>query len=232
MAIRFTCACGQKLKTGDETVGKRAKCPKCAKWLVVPQSDSYTTVATEAPAKSATPEVPVKPPTKTAGALAASVAAASAALKPAAASARAPGSPATGATAAPIGRVVVADSNPEDLKKTALLLRNHNYTVLEATDGQRAVDVARGAKPDAVVVNIRMEGMSGFQVIQHVRDPANPLNKDIWAIPILMTAEKLNGRDKQYAMSLGVDGYFVKPLNAALLCAKLEKEITKYRSRT
>ena len=41
MAIRFSCACGQKLRTADGTEGKQARCPRCGRWLRIPPVSIY-----------------------------------------------------------------------------------------------------------------------------------------------------------------------------------------------
>lgn len=224
MPMRFRCACGQKLKSADDTVGKRARCPKCGKWLRVPESATYDTVASEIAHPDPASPAPADPAVE---------AKEGSSLHPPVESG--PSVKAAEATAPPVrekARVVVADSIPQDLARTAEMLREHSYLVLEAPDGARALDLIRQERPDAVVVNVRLEGLSGFQVIQQLRNTANPLNQEVWDTPIMMTTEKILGRDKQYAMSLGVDGYFVKPLTPAQICAKLEKAVGKYRTQT
>jgi len=213
MPIRFRCPCGQKLKTPSEGLGKRAKCPKCGKQFRIPESATYETIAQEVPPENGKPAPP----------------------QPAGAPAPEP----TPAAKAPIaesdapkgemgkGRVLVADSLEDDLKKLVVILRDHGYVVLEATDGQKALDMVRSERPDAVILNVKLNLMSGFQVIQQLRNPANPVNKEIWDMPVLMVTEKLHGRDRQYAMSLGVDGYFVKPVPPAQICARLERAVYK-----
>ena len=128
-------------------------------------------------------------------------------------------------------RVVIADSVAADLARLSEMLRDHGYEVLETNDGEKAVALIREANPDAAVLDVQLDNLGGFQVVRQIHDPAHVQNKYVWTVPVLMTAAKVRGRDKQYAMSLGVDGYFPKPLTPAQLCHRLEREITKYRSR-
>jgi CheY-like chemotaxis protein len=128
----------------------------------------------------------------------------------------------------PKARILLADSSKMDREETADILRKHNYAVLEVADGALALDMIRKERPDAAVLNVKLEGMSGFQVLHQMRSMANVLNKDVWNMPVLMTTERLHGRDKQYAISLGVEGYFVKPVPAARFAARLEKIIVRH----
>ena len=213
MAIRFQCVCGRHLRTADDTGGKKAKCPKCNRWLRIPNSDAYDTHAEEtiAPSKKGKP----------------SSAAGSDVSRGSGAS---PASRETEAVTAPNkGRVVIADENEDDLKALSLLLSNHGYDVLETTNGNSVVDMVRKSDPVAVVVDVHLDGLSGFQVVKQIHDPANESNLHVWSVPILMTTDRVRGRDKQYAISLGVAGYFQKPPVPATFCHRLEREATNYR---
>jgi CheY-like chemotaxis protein len=209
MVIRFSCPCGQKLKTRDGTEGRHARCSNCLSLLRVPAdgTSTYETVAE--------PYAPHDEKAHSGDAPPAAAAAPEAAAIPA---------------DAEFGkiRVLVADSNAEDRRKIARILQDHNYVVLEAADGPKALEVIRAERPSAALLNVKLDIMSGFQVVQQLRSPANALNKDVWDMPVLMTTERLIGRDKQYSMSIGAHGYFVKPLQPAQICPKLEKIASKY----
>ena len=58
MSLRFSCPCGQKLKTPDGSAHKRARCVKCNRWLRIPDSAVYETIAqaVEAPSDAVKPE--------------------------------------------------------------------------------------------------------------------------------------------------------------------------------
>jgi CheY-like chemotaxis protein len=196
------------MKTHDGTEGRRVMCKSCQTVLRVPDSglSTYDTVAAmvspDAPAVhagGASQAVPAEPKTAEASA-----------AKPAKT------------------RILVADSNDVDRRWLVQVLRDHNYIVLEAENGPKALELIRAERPAAALLNVKLDIMSGFQVIQQLRSPSNPKNQEVWDTPVLMTSERLFGRDKQYSMSLGAHGYFVKPLRAAQICAKLEKITAKY----
>jgi len=197
MTLRFSCECGQKLRSPDDKVGRRARCPNCSNWVIVPRSASYETVAERAAPK--------------------------------------PGEGGAGEAGGPSGgsnrRVVVADSVEEDRARLAAMLREHGYEVFEAANGPEAVEVIRRIKPHCAVLDVRLDMMSGFKVIDQIRNPSNPKNDAVWNVPVIMTTSKLRGRDKQYSMSLGAKGYFVKPVTPAQICPRVEKEVSRYAGR-
>jgi CheY-like chemotaxis protein len=208
MAIRFSCRCGQKLKTRDGTEGRHVKCSNCLTVLRVPDDglSTYETVAAAVAPDSRAAQVGGASPAASAEPQAAEVSAAESAQM----------------------RILVADSNAEDRRKIARILRDHNYIVLEAEDGPKALELIRAERPAAALLNIKLDIVSGFQVVQQLRSISNIKNKEVWDTPVLMTTERLFGRDKQYSMSIGAHGYFVKPLQAAQICPKLERIATKY----
>ena len=128
-------------------------------------------------------------------------------------------------------RVVVADSQDSARGYLAVMLREHGYLVFEANDGAKAIELIRDKKPHAAILDVRLDSMSGFQVVEQIHNPANPRNEDVWSIPVIMTTDKLRGRDKQYSMSLGAKAFFVKPLTPADICHRLEKEASGYAGR-
>jgi len=142
----------------------------------------------------------------------------------------APGS-ANGAPPAHKARIVVAMGPGPERTWMETTLREHGYGVILADDGPQAVERIRAEKPDAAIVDFRLEGFGGFQVVQQVRDPVNPKNQAIWHIPIIITADRLRGRDKQYAISIGANAFLARPLTPALLCSRLEKEMAREAPR-
>jgi CheY-like chemotaxis protein/ribosomal protein S27E len=208
MAIRFSCPCGQKLKMRGGTGGRRVKCTSCETVLRVPDDglSTYETVAAI-----------VSPHTPSSDAGGASRAV-STEPKTAEASAAEPAK----------RRILVADSSDPDRRWLAQVLRAQNYIVLEAENGPKALELIRAERPAAAVLNVKLDIMSGFQVVQQLRSPSNPKNQEVWDTPVLMTSERLFGRDRQYALSIGAHGYFLKPLQAAQICSKLERIAAKY----
>lgn len=203
MPLRFRCPCGQKFKTREELAGKRAQCRKCGRAIRVPQSTTYDTEAEVLPPRPRDDRREVQAETN----------------------AVAPATETAAAGDEAKARVVVADSIDDDIAAMVTLLSNHGYAVLQTADGAKALELIRNQRPDAAVLDVRLHGLSGFQVLQQLRNPSNPRNEKVWDLPVLMTTEKLRGRDKQYAMSLGVKGFYAKPVQPAKLCSRLEREI-------
>lgn len=134
------------------------------------------------------------------------------------------------ASGADKGSVLVADSNASALAATRKMLEDHSYEVFTASDGNEAIAGIRQHNPSLAVLDLKLDKVGGFQVIKQITDQFNPLNKDVWQTPFVMTCNKVTGRDRQYAISLGVKYYLQKPLKPNILCASVEKMLGRYPS--
>lgn len=80
--------------------------------------------------------------------------------------------------------ILVADDDPELLAILVQHLRKKNFSVLSASDGQRALEIAREHKPNLLLLDVMMPGLSGWEVAKRVRDDASIAHVGI----IIMTA--------------------------------------------
>src|SRR5690606_12632921 len=69
--------------------------------------------------------------------------------------------------------ILVADDDIEILALVTRQLRRRDATILEASDGEEALKVARREKPDLVVLDVMMPGMSGWEVCRAIREDAS-----------------------------------------------------------
>ncbi len=99
------------------------------------------------------------------------------------------------------------------------LLRDLGFSnTVEADDGSTALPVLQSGGIDFLVTDWNMPGMSGLELIQHVRaDPA------LAKLPILMVTAEAKREQIILAAQAGVNGYVVKPFTAAVLKEKIEK---------
>ncbi len=123
----------------------------------------------------------------------------------------------------PKARLLLAEESEAERDMVRVILEDHGYYVIEVDDGERAVELARKLSPDLIVADVRLPRMSGFQVVQALKDPMNSQNADCWQTPFILTTRRVRGRDKQYAISLGVGAYLQKPLTPAELCSRIDR---------
>lgn len=117
-------------------------------------------------------------------------------------------------------RVLLVDDTPDLLLPTRRRLTSLGYDVETATDGRQALDAIAARKPDAVVLDVMMPELNGFQVCRRIKQT------DAWkdVVVILLTA-KVGQADRFWGEQAGADAYLTKPLDAALLEAELRRLI-------
>ena len=100
------------------------------------------------------------------------------------------------------------EDNPLNMKLLEILLRPKNYTLLEAVDGEEALDIATREQPDLIVMDIQLPKMSGLEVTKKLRQM--PVFN---SIPIIaLTAYAMKG-DKERFIAAGCNAYLPKPIN-------------------
>lgn len=102
--------------------------------------------------------------------------------------------------------VLVAEDNPANMKLCRLLLESAGHGVLQAVDGGAALQLAREASPDLILMDVQMPGMSGLEVLAALR--ADTMTA---AIPVVaVTALAMRG-DESSLREAGFDDYIEKP---------------------
>ena len=105
-------------------------------------------------------------------------------------------------------KILIVEDDPRSLKMIQMTLRSYGYSLLEATDGEEALKVARNDKPDLIIMDLRLPKVSGLEVTRQLRQMSDFNHIAIIAI----TAYAMKG-DKEKAISAGCDAYLAKPIN-------------------
>jgi signal transduction histidine kinase/CheY-like chemotaxis protein len=120
-----------------------------------------------------------------------------------------------GAEHAPLVMIVDDDSNARDL--LAATVRREGYRVIEATDGETALAIARQWRPDAVTLDVLMPRMDGWAVLTAFKsDP------ELAEIPVIIVSVLA---DRGIAVSLGAAEFLTKPIDRARLAATIRQHV-------
>src|SRR6476661_8703654 len=119
--------------------------------------------------------------------------------------------------------VLVVDDEPRIVEFLSENLTADDYAVLSASNGEEALEVLGRTRPDVLLLDVVLPGISGYEVCRRVRD-ADRVN-DPWdpGIPIIMLSAKAESTDRVRGLQRGADDYVTKPfasLFAAWLCRK------------
>ena len=116
-----------------------------------------------------------------------------------------------------IKNVLVVDDSPTDTHLVTQILKKQGFNVIFATSGEEGIATAKKEKPDLVLMDIVMPGMSGFEATRAItRDPETS------AIPIIVCSTKGQETDKAWGLRQGARDYMVKPINEKALVDKLK----------
>jgi DNA-binding response OmpR family regulator len=126
-------------------------------------------------------------------------------------------------------KILVADDDPDILATMTMALGELNHTVLSASDGLTALDLAEAESPDIVVLDVMLPRRGGFQILQKLK--GSPAMKGMRPLVCMVTGNE-GMRHKEFAERHGVDDYLRKPFPIGRLLeivrdfiAKLDKGI-------
>ena len=112
-------------------------------------------------------------------------------------------------------KILVADDESRMRKLLKDFLTKSGYEVLEAEDGEKAVDLFYSVKDIALIIlDVMMPKMDGWMVCQEIRKDSN--------VPIIMLTAKSSEADELKGFELGVDEYISKPFSPKILVARVE----------
>jgi len=113
-------------------------------------------------------------------------------------------------------RILVVDDDPRNVRLMESILRSNGYPVMIAHDGEEALRKIVSERPDAVLLDVMMPGMSGFEVCEQVRR-----HHETRLLPIIMVTALNALEEKVQALERGADDFLSKPVNRTELLAKL-----------
>jgi two-component system CheB/CheR fusion protein len=92
------------------------------------------------------------------------------------------------------------------------------YLVSTASDGKRAIEVAKKTHPDLIISDIKMPEIDGYQFIQQVKKIP-----ELESVPAIAMTGFGMARDVEMAMSVGYSAHLVKPIDISQLCRLIEE---------
>ena len=115
-------------------------------------------------------------------------------------------------------RVLIADDEPNILISLEFLMKREGHTVSVARDGNEALAAIQRERPDLVLLDVMMPGMSGFDVCQAVR-----ADESLAAVRIVLLTAKGRETDTTKGLALGADAYITKPFSTRELAARVRE---------
>jgi two-component system, OmpR family, KDP operon response regulator KdpE len=110
-------------------------------------------------------------------------------------------------------RILVVDDEVEIVRALQRSLLAHGYEVFTAHSGEEALEVWRASRPDVMLLDLGLPGISGLSVCQRIRAESS--------LPIIVLSVKGAERDKVQALDLGADDYVPKPFGVDEVLARI-----------
>ena len=120
-------------------------------------------------------------------------------------------------------KILIADDEPEIRSLLRLYLENEKYEIIEAEDGQQALELLRSQQPALCILDIMMPKLDGYHVLQELRKESN--------IPVLILSAKDADSEKILGLNLGADDYIAKPFNPLEVVVAEENRIILFREK-
>lgn len=120
----------------------------------------------------------------------------------------------------PSARILIVEDHPTMREAMRLVLEGEGFTIDEAADGDRALELVRADPPDLVFLDMNIPGPSGADVLGELR--ADPATAGVRVIVVTADGEEGRGR----AIAMGADEYFTKPFSPITLLQTVEQVLS------
>jgi DNA-binding response OmpR family regulator len=118
--------------------------------------------------------------------------------------------------------VLVADDDADILALVRFRLERAGCTVLAASDGQTALELALDAEPDLAVLDVTMPRLDGYEVTRRLRE-----REATRRIPIILLTARVQEADVQQGVDAGADEYVTKPFSPLELGARVQAALAR-----
>ena len=113
-------------------------------------------------------------------------------------------------------KILIVEDEPDIRKLVHYNLAQERYKVMEAEDGERALKIVEHEKPNLVILDLMLPGLSGLEVCKLLRE-----KPETTKLPILMLTAKAAEADRVIGLEMGADDYLSKPFSPRELIARV-----------
>jgi two-component system alkaline phosphatase synthesis response regulator PhoP len=117
--------------------------------------------------------------------------------------------------------ILVVDDEPKIVKQARDYLEKGGFRVIAAGDGKTALAMARGDRPDLIVLDLNLPEMDGLDVCRALRRESD--------VPIIMLTARVEETDRLIGLELGADDYITKPFSPRELVARVRAVLRRVR---
>jgi CheY-like chemotaxis protein len=122
-------------------------------------------------------------------------------------------------------RILLVDDYPDALETWGLYLRTCGFEVITAANGKEAIDAAVSQRPDLIVMDLELPGISGFEAARRLRAMAATSS-----IPLIAATGYSHRHQLNEAQQAGFDVILVKPCDPGELVAEIQRRLAIVRA--
>lgn len=115
-----------------------------------------------------------------------------------------------------MARILIVDDSPTDVHVFKTMLERHGHETSSVGDGEGGIAKALGEKPDLILMDVVLPGISGFQATRQITK-----NPDTASIPVIIVTTKGQETDRVWGLRQGAKDYITKPVSEADLITKI-----------
>lgn len=120
-------------------------------------------------------------------------------------------------------KILVVEDEPSLVFTLQDTLENEGYEVFVSETGTSAMDMVREIKPDLMILDVMLPGVSGFEICKQVRE-------EKFTFPIIMLTARDQEIDKVTGLNIGADDYITKPFGVKELLARIQARLRRANS--
>ncbi|NOZ59756.1 MAG: response regulator [Euryarchaeota archaeon] len=117
-----------------------------------------------------------------------------------------------------MARILLVDDEPDIRYITRRMLERAGHSVVEAGDGETALDILRREPPDLVLLDVRMPGMNGWEVCRRIKEDSTT-----GSIPVVMFTVRTSKDSVKRSRECGAEAHINKPFEREELLELLER---------
>src|SRR5205809_5391166 len=122
--------------------------------------------------------------------------------------------------AEPQATILVVDDEARNVRLMEAILAPRGYTVVQAYNGEEALQQVQGQPPNLILLDVMMPGMNGFEVCKRLKD-----NADTCLIPVVIMTALGQREDRIKGIEAGADDFLTKPVHRDELLARIRTSL-------
>ena len=118
-------------------------------------------------------------------------------------------------------KILIIEDNEQNMYLMTFLLESHGYDIVQADNGKDGIHRAKEIQPDAILLDIQLPELNGYQVAEELRK-----DHSLGNIPIIAVTSYAMPGDKEKILAAGAAGYIEKPINPESFISQLQEYLS------